>query len=107
IELDALALAEVDVNLFKMAAAVVTGDAGEVDAEERFAVEDGELVVSVELLYHAEIFAIVGLRFALDMLARDDVGGSNDVIAFGSGGDDIAHSVVIRPVNAKILFHPI
>ena len=32
---------------------------------------------------HAEVLAVVGLRFALDVFAGDDIGSGNDVIALG------------------------
>ena len=78
----------------------MAGNAGKIDAEERLAVENGQLVVGIELLHHAEIVAIVGLRLALHVLARDHVGGGDDVVALGRGGDDGAGDVVVGAVDA-------
>ena len=106
-EIRALLAAQPDVDLFQVALAVVAGNAGEIDAEERLAVEDGQLVIGIELLHHAQIVAVVRLRLALHVLARDDVGRGRDVIALRRRRDDGARHVVIRPVDAQVLLHPV
>ena len=40
-----------------------------------------------------------GCGFALHVLARDQVGRRDDVVALGGGGDDGARDVVVRPVD--------
>src|SRR5205807_919632 len=46
-KLRALLAAQPDVDFLQVAFAVVTGDAGEIDAKESLAVEDGQLVVGI------------------------------------------------------------
>src|SRR5690349_19481759 len=103
----ALAVAEPDVHFLQVTAAVVTGDATEIDTEKSLAVEDRQFVMRVQLLDHSEIFAIVRLRFALHVLAGDQVGGCYHVITFRRGSDDVAYSVVVGTVDAKVLLHPV
>ena len=45
--------AQPDVDLLQVSFAVVAGDAGEIDAEERLPVEDRQLIIGIELLHHA------------------------------------------------------
>ena len=53
----ALLLAQVDVDLLEVAAAVVAGDAGEIDAEEDLAEQNRQFVVGVDLMNLPQVVA--------------------------------------------------
>ena len=106
-ELAAGLAAQPEVDLLEVPGAVVAGDARQVDAQERLRVEDGQLVVGVELLHHPEVAAVVGLRLALHVLAGDHVRRRHDGVALGGCGDDRARDVVVGAVNPQVFLHPV
>jgi len=68
---------------FQMATAVVAGDAGSIDSQKSLGIENGELVIGVQLLHHAEVIAIFGMRLPLYMLARDHIDSGHDMVTLG------------------------
>jgi hypothetical protein len=42
-----------------------------------------ELIVGVQLLHHAEVIAIFGMRLPPHMLARDHIDSNHDMVALG------------------------
>ena len=82
-EVGALLRGQVHVDLLQMRSAVVAGDAGEIDAEEDFAVEDRQLVVGVELVDFSEIVAVLRLARACPSTCSRTIGigGGHHVVA--------------------------
>jgi hypothetical protein len=79
-------------------APVVAGDAGEVDAQEDLAVEDGEFVVGVELVDLRQIVAVGGFSgFTFDVFADDGVDGGDNVVALGRGDTQALHEKDVEP----------
>src|SRR5262249_36962617 len=95
------------VDLLQMAFSVVARNARDIDAEESLGVKDRQLVIGIELLHHAEIVAVVWLRFALYVLTRDDVGSRDDVIALPGRGDDRSGNIVVWTIDGEIFLHPV
>src|SRR5262249_38763023 len=77
----ALLAAQPDVNLLQVTLAVVAGDAGESDAQETPTIQDRSLTLGIQLLHHVQIVAVIGLRFALQVLACDHVRRGGYVVA--------------------------
>ena len=68
-------LTQMEVYLVQVIASVVAGEAVGIDSEEGLPIKDGKLVVGVELLHHAQVFAVIGA--ALDVTSNHNYSGRN------------------------------
>src|SRR6185369_4259413 len=100
-------VAQINVDLFQVAGAVVAADAGEIDPQENLAEQDGNFIVRVGLVDLVEIVAVVGSQPGLTfhMLADDRVYSRNHVVALGGGRNQVAGKIIIRTVGGKTVFY--
>ena len=97
--------AQVDVDLLQVSGAVMTGDAGQIHAQEDPAVENGQLVVGVDLMDLSEVvWALLLSRLTFDVLAHDGIYRRHHEVTLGRTRDQGAGEIVVGPIRCQTFF---
>ena len=97
---------QVEVDLLEVIGAVVARNAAQVQAQQRLAVRDRELVDRVRAVDQVVGVRLVGVVLGFDEIAREVQRSGRGVAALAPLGQQVGHDVGVRAVEGEPFVHP-